>query len=175
MTDLFTIFCAEINIAEYETVQNIILHDKYESLFTDDTISKKLITIITNHDSNYLSKKLMIKYKIKYDNIINNLCFLNHIYRESDIAIINKYDYSEQQIIIKALVNNVYYSVYPDFLIKIIHLCNYSVKQWWDLYTIRKFKYVSQTTYLPVIFEHIQHLLYRDSLRNAWITSCITI
>ena len=106
LDELNTVECNETEVYEstvYETLQNIILQDKYESVFTD-TIDNKIIDKLFRYNRNGFSKKLMIKYKIRYDIIISITFFLNYIDEASDMEIINKYDYVEQQIIIKALL-----------------------------------------------------------------------
>ena len=56
-----------------------------------------------------------------------------------------------------------------------MHICDYSILQWQELYNNRQRIYFGQFAYLHIISEHIQHLLYMNSLRYIWINACITI
>ena len=113
-------------------------------------------------------KKIMYKFKINYNVVANNACFLRCLYEESDIAFIDKYSTDEKQVLIKAILNraciiNVKFEIY------LLEVCDYTIEQW---------KIFGCNRGIPTpsyIIKHINNIIaYDDSLRNTWILSCIT-
>ena len=161
------------NNYNHKQLASIILSDKYSIIWTSDEhqMIGKIAYVLHDH----LIGEILYKYKMITDVIIKSKdLLLGFIYKNCTI-LLNKYDIADQQIIIKAVLQNNYVLNYSDkeALKYMLHICDYTIIEWESYYKI-----VSEqktTIYIKlIIYGHIYQLIcYDQSLRNAWILSCM--
>ena len=159
----------------------IILAKRYEKFWTGNIQPYMLRGIIENIRDYTTLQQLYKKYKLPL-NVITNSVFLRHICTHNDYIIQNKYTFAEQQIISRAIMNDLTCIIYTIndilFFKYIVITCTDDIDQLEDYKNMLKQRYQLTPDAIDVIDERINELLdillYETSLRNMWIIACIT-